>query len=510
MVPAKDLFRLLQSLTMSEKRYFKLMLSQQAGPAGTNYVRLFDAIAGQKEYDEGRIRHELKGQIKNFSATKLQLYHLLLRSLRLYHARSTVENELSESLQNIEILYNKGLYPECSNLIKKARKTASLYSNHLVSLELISWEVRIMRELKYERISREQLEEMHRKEMELLKQYKTISICRHSANLFFYLHLKNVYVRSPRSAKEFRAGMDFSLLRKKEVPPAAKIIMYFTVSGYFMSTGDYKKCYQYNKQLLLLLESISHQTSEIQRYYAHALINMCIVVRELRRFDELDQTLAALGRLTVNTERLAVAIACFSYHMKGNVLIYHGDFKGAQNVMREVIVYINKNKNKIDNATLQVLRYQIAYTYFGNAQFSHSLAWTNMLLNNRITDRRMDIFLAARLLHVMSHIEKGNFDVAAHLGRSFDRFLHKIDSPYRIEKAMISFFSNKLYLAAAPSSSGKKIGEVFREFKPIAEKILRNPFEKNLLDYIDLPGWIESKIENKPFAEVVAGRKIKK
>ncbi len=504
MIPGKDLYHLVQSLTMSEQRYFKLMLRQRIGKKGKNYVMLFDAIAAHNEYDEQRIRKELKGQIKNFSATKLQLYHLLLGSLRLYHARTSGENILYEYLQNIEILFNRGLYRECRSMVKKAQKTAHLYENRLVGLELNNWEVRLMREMKYEHTTKKHLENLHRNEIGLLDQYRTISICRYNANKFFWMHLHNAYVRSKQSAKKLRASLDFSLLHKKEIPAIARIILYFTVSGYFISIGNHKKCYRYNKQLIALLESVAYPTIEIQRYYANALINMCITLRELKRFTELNQTLQKLSNLSVKNENLSIAISSFFYFMKGDILTYHGEFKKAATLMNEVIEYINKNKTKIDNATRQVLNYLIAYSYFGDAQFSLSIEWTNRIMNQMKTDRRFDVFLAARLLHILSHIEKGHYDVAAYLGKSYDREFLKNEKEYRIEKALIEFIRKNLLQSSLPFPFNKRnIRDAFKVFKPIAEKILNDPFEQKLLEYIDLHSWLTSKIENKPFAEIV-------
>jgi hypothetical protein len=50
MKPSNELHDLIKSLTKSEKRFFKLHSSLQAGDK--NYLRIFDAIDKQKVYDE--------------------------------------------------------------------------------------------------------------------------------------------------------------------------------------------------------------------------------------------------------------------------------------------------------------------------------------------------------------------------------------------------------------------------------------------------------------------------
>ena len=49
----------------------------------------------------------------------------------------------------------------------------------------------------------------------------------------------------------------------------------------------------------------------------------------------------------------------------------------------------------------------------------------------------------------------------------------------------------------------KKIIEAFKKLKTEIENITKNPFEKQAIDYFDFISWIESKIENRSFAEIV-------
>lgn len=56
-----ELPRLIQSLTKSEKRYFKMFTSLQSGEK--SYLKLFDAIEKMEEYDEEKIKKCSKEKI---------------------------------------------------------------------------------------------------------------------------------------------------------------------------------------------------------------------------------------------------------------------------------------------------------------------------------------------------------------------------------------------------------------------------------------------------------------
>ena len=57
------LFDLVNSMTKSEKRYFKLMSSRHTIGDENNYVRIFDYIDKQEEYSEEQLFSHFKGEV---------------------------------------------------------------------------------------------------------------------------------------------------------------------------------------------------------------------------------------------------------------------------------------------------------------------------------------------------------------------------------------------------------------------------------------------------------------
>ena len=70
MKPSTELFKLITSLTKSEKRFFKLTSYLQSGEK--NYLKIFDYIEIQESYDEYALKEEFKGQnfIKHLPSEK--------------------------------------------------------------------------------------------------------------------------------------------------------------------------------------------------------------------------------------------------------------------------------------------------------------------------------------------------------------------------------------------------------------------------------------------------------
>jgi len=117
-----DLFRLIQSLSKSEKRFLKLYAGRHVTGNSNNYIELFNAIAGMTNYDKQQLRAKFAGRafIKNLRFTKHYLYRLILKSLEHYHADKTEGFRLRSLITQSELLLEKGLTVQVGQLLKKA------------------------------------------------------------------------------------------------------------------------------------------------------------------------------------------------------------------------------------------------------------------------------------------------------------------------------------------------------------------------------------------------------
>src|SRR2546423_12681940 len=118
-----QLFRLIKSLTKSEKRYFKLFASRHTIGEKNDYVVLFEAIDSQEEYDEKKLMKNFKHAFQSPSAiAKARLYEIILRSLDAYHANSSIDVEIRKLLHYSEILFKKSLYKDSDKALSKAKR----------------------------------------------------------------------------------------------------------------------------------------------------------------------------------------------------------------------------------------------------------------------------------------------------------------------------------------------------------------------------------------------------
>ena len=86
MIPSKELFELIRSLSKAERRHFS-NYSQLHSSADKKYRSLFNAVDQQKEYDESKLLSDLKNQsfAHYFPVAKNYLYSRIMDALAGHH-----------------------------------------------------------------------------------------------------------------------------------------------------------------------------------------------------------------------------------------------------------------------------------------------------------------------------------------------------------------------------------------------------------------------------------------
>jgi hypothetical protein len=134
------LWQLINTLTGPEKTFFKRNFSG-AQAANKVYLRLFDAIASQKEYDEAAILKKFAPAIskKNISFQKHYLHTQVCDALVLCYSRNNIYQEIYKQIQLIRVFRKKGLLHEAHSTWKKtlvkARETESFAMLSLLKRE---------------------------------------------------------------------------------------------------------------------------------------------------------------------------------------------------------------------------------------------------------------------------------------------------------------------------------------------------------------------------------------
>ena len=136
MIKQDQLHELIHSMSTSEKGYFKKYCKMYSSQKDQKYLKLYEVMGKEKDYNEQVFLKKLKGEVnaRVLPALKNYLYHLILRVLEHFYSNKYADLEISNAINQVRVLYYKGLYDQARRLLKKIKKQAAQYELSLIHI----------------------------------------------------------------------------------------------------------------------------------------------------------------------------------------------------------------------------------------------------------------------------------------------------------------------------------------------------------------------------------------
>jgi len=268
---------------------------------------------------------------------------------------------------------------------------------------------------------------------------------------------------------------------------------------YSMTKEDFMNAYRYAKKLLE--KSQSERAKETQFQTNHILHLYAAIQVFLKKYKEALNTLNKLRAISAPSVSKQAEIFEQSYGNELDIYIITGAFeKGiAIDEVKSGLERYGKNLRMTGKITFY---FNFAYLYFGVGDYDKAIEWVNKILNETDIKAREDMQAVTRILNLIIHFELDNIDLLEYASRSTYRFLAQRDRLYKIETAVLHFFKNKL--PKINITVKKELLAGFKELKDEIIEISKDPLEKIVItEYFDFISWLESKIENRAFGEIV-------
>ncbi len=507
--PSHKLFNLVKSLSGSEKRYFKLAAKNNVGDKVNKYLVLFDAIDSQKAYNE-EVLKELVYKNENiesrkYSELKSYLYEMILKSLQQFDEKSSVDYRLKGMLQSIRVLFKRSHYEECKEILQKAKKLAYKYESYVSILETLRWEKQIAyAQIDVAFLDRE-LSRIDEEEKVCLHHLRNLSDYK---NIFFKMLIiikKDHLVRNEDQIKNLQSIIHNPLLEdiNQALSHQAQILFYRIWGIYQHSTQDFKKYHEVCLKTIELMESKRYFLKEDVSEYIALLSNYTMSCGLLRYYNKVNECLEKFKSIRPNTLDDEVKIHRHYYTHKFFLCIYTGEFEEG---LKELENHLKESK-KFDKQFFESNSFYFQYFYiaFGAGDFEHALESLNKWLDLSNKIERQDLQSIARILNLITHYEMGNNLLLESLLRSTYRYQKKQEHIFKFEKKMVSFIGQLIKLTSQPEKRN-----AFTALKKDFVKLSNDPVEKIMFQYFDVISWMESKITDKPFADIVKERYLAK
>ena len=499
----EGLMALIKSLSKSEKRYFKLFISKNAIGESSHYLKLFDFIEKAGTTDKQALQKYYGNDDfiqKQYGIYKHLLYKQILKSLRAYHSEKSVDARIMELISDTKILFDMVLYSDAGKMLKKAKGIASKYEKNIQILEIIYWEKKIILSSSMsENTNKKKLIQLFEEEKSIIKKIDNLNEYWKLKALSFLFYLENGALRRQEDIDMYNIFINAPILKNPELALSywAKISYYGVLAQHSFAVNNIEESYVYSKKIVDLIETHPHQIEYDPMYYCSILYNLLLLLNALKKYDELFYRIPKLKFLFIKFQ-FHSPILLKTHVLEFGIYIAIGQFKVAMQLLPEVEALL---KEKTTKDEIQKLHFYFgtAQLYFGIRDYNKALVSLNIILNDNKNHFLPDIYSIARILYLIIHFEKENTDFLPYLVKSIYRYLLQKKKLYKVENVLIQFLKRTNII--------RNTKDQIEAFKVLREELINvmdhDPMEARFLEAFDIISWLDSKIENRPFGDIL-------
>lgn len=499
-----NLFSLIKSLSPSEKRQFSLYVGRIGVNTDSKFLNLFKVMTKMKKYDEQLILQKTRISKQQLSNVKAHLYKQILVSLRLNPAHQTIPVQIREQLDFAFILYRKGLYNQALKVLDKVKATALYYEEKSLAYQVLELEKMI--ESQYITRSIRNRAEILIKQTEELSKLNQISSQLSNLSLQLYgIFLKMGYARTEEEAKTIKNYFEENLpkFEFRELGFHEKLWLFKAHLWYSFIIQDFLSCYRYSMKWIDLFEEYPHLVSLHPVSYIkgnHYLLESLFYLNHVKLFEKVLKRMEATLKdpKIPDDDNIKALSFLYLYSNKLNLRFMKGEFANGDELVDKIQKRIKKYKGRIDEHHVMVFYYKIACLYFGDGNNKKCIEFLKKIINNKSLEMREDLMCFSRILNLVAHYEAGMDYHLDRLIKSTYKFLIRMNDLHEVQKEMIKFLRN------LPEISPLDIKNEFRVLHSTLKTYEDHPFEKRAFLYLDIISWLESKIEDRPVAEIIA------
>lgn len=511
---ADKLHQLIQALSKSEKRYFKLYVRRFSDNEDSLKIRIFDAISKQEEYKEDKILKKLGEKYKKsrYSVEKVHLYQMILDSLTAYHSKSFKEIEILQVLQTIRILWIKGQAKAAQQLISKYKKTLTNQHGTLnhYSLNFLTFEKLLV----YNVIDRDK-QQQHIND--IIGEYDKTLKKLDEANKISHLIAKGNYLRNdkycprnPELVEPVEEFLSHPLLQEgvEYLRPYSRynaLRIRFHLSCYLKK---YEHLHEMMDEVIASLPPIDvREEISVVTYCINLLTKMetYLYVNQKdgpQRMREIAEEIRSIPQKHASKEKLHVGVyfsILHSYAKELHYAIQHFDADTIRDKTQALLTEMAAMPDTMDLAR-KATRSQDLYfdIYHSLSKAFLKLGELNraMDFNYHILNMGDNIFMTwdyrkSLFLSIIIHFDLGNYRLLPYQIDKLEHFLKKIDAPFHLEQQMAKGLRKAI---SYPVNSAEQI-EQLSSLKMQIDGLLEDPYEKMELVDFDYWNWLSQKIK---------------
>ena len=499
----ESLFRLIKSLSKSEKRQFKLYVNRLESNTDKKFIALFDLLDKMLVYDEQKIANSKIVKREQFSNVKSHLYKQILVSLRLSISSANKRLQLREQLDYVYILYNKGLYEQSLQMLQRVKAQAIKLDERATEFQAIEFEKAV------------QTQYLSKTDFDYVSEIATQStqIASHNeitaklSSLALLLYAKNVHYGYVKNDKEFRDITTFFESHIEEID--------LDNAGFSESFWYYKSHLLYSILVQDLLSAYKFANKWVELFFMSPNmieLHPVFFIRGHQHLFEILYLLKYKSKFKMALERFEATLAQPSFPKNHNISPYifmgrynnkinfhflEGSFEEAIPLIPEVLNGVVQHTDQLDQHHIMGLFYKIACIYFGAGNLQKCIEYLQLIISDKSLRVHQDLMCFSRVLNVVAHYDAGlDYELETQVKQTY-KFLLKMDELQAVQKEMIRF------MRSLTDIYPNELKHAFRQLHTSLKCFENDPYEKRSFLYLDILSWLESKIENRSIGEII-------
>ncbi len=415
-----SLIALIFGLNKVEKRYITQYYLNT--PKQRLLRQLFQDILQMRPEPTIRKKLQNTGYNTQFHVLKNHLREVIVKGLKQFHRDYSAESRIKEDLRSIEVMFARGQYQFCLNLLKKAKAFAKKYELLIDTLSLLAWERKLHIAHRGVLVSKDILAQLQKEESETLAELQRI----HQS-------------WSAITALADRRPYDPPL------PTAASSVQGEVITGYahylsVMGASQPEAGRDTLSNMVQTLEAHPHLIADSPATYCTTLNNLAAYYMSVNDPVLLQETLEKVRQIPTryapHPDKFPLRQLLQTYNIELEYYRLTGDFLNATRIHKIVIDLIEKFQNTFPEDYLILFYFQFADVNFQQGHLVLTLHWLNAIECKRWGDTRQDVQDAAQFLSCWLHYQQENRAVLDSKIRSLQ--LKKLKN--RFEKNMLKFF----------------------------------------------------------------------
>ncbi|TND10475.1 MAG: hypothetical protein FD123_117 [Bacteroidetes bacterium] len=492
-----ELKKWVESLTIAEKRFIKLLGKARSGAKDSQQLELFDWLNQAQPGDSfpGKARF-----IQNLPTVSNRLKDLMLDGLRLLHKEDNTDAVLRTTLDEIAILVEKKLYPAALRQMKRAKNLALDRCRYAFALQCIEWEQKITGIITTGDASRN-LEKLREEEIPALKKLEELRELQHRHELLLALVKQFPYHRDAATLQQITDLTDNEIVYRLSEKGAylEKALAVNLLGIRDLYRRDATAAVLRYRQLLREWQSRpGWQTDQVS-----LLLLICKFYQSACFFSPVDWDEARQYITMVNDFKGMPPDAGrdfqrMLYHNQFSLGLNTGKFDSVETLIPEIDQWISREQSHLTGAQQLSFLCNFAVAEFLGDHFASANRFITRILNMPNREARKDIRAFALVLQVVLQYELGNLELNEYLARSGKRHFSK--NAFEVNFELIVFkHIEAMMRAGSQADMQQSLGKFISDLDKLAAQLVD---AVPLLGLKEIQMWTQSKRTGVPLRTI--------